>query len=126
MFFSKLALRSNLKKRGVYRKENVKNVSSGFDERVSVIPKICRRLFGATTERRALLLCPWYRARASSRDISRKGGGGPLEGEMEHEAREARPIGAQGAFVSNSMHYIYTIPPPRSPPPRSLDISVVC
>lgn len=33
---------------------------------------------------------------------------GPLEGEMEHEAREARPIGAQGAFASNSMHYTYT------------------
>ncbi|KYN07974.1 hypothetical protein ALC62_01056, partial [Cyphomyrmex costatus] len=42
---------------------------------------------------------------------TRKGGGGPLEGEMEHEAREARPIGAQGAFVSNSMHYIYTPAP---------------
>jgi len=27
---------------------------------------------------------------------------------MEHEAREARPIGAQGAFASNSMHYTYT------------------
>jgi len=38
----------------------------------------------------------------------REGGGGPLEGEMEHEAREARPIGAQGAFASNSMHYTYT------------------
>lgn len=34
---------------------------------------------------------------------------------MEHEAREARPIGAQGAFVSNSMHYIYTPAPFAAP-----------
>lgn len=34
---------------------------------------------------------------------------------MEHEAREARPIGAQGAFVSNSMHYIYTPAPFTAP-----------
>jgi len=46
---------------------------------------------------------------------TREGGGGPLEGEMEHEAREARPIGAQGAFVSNSMHYIYTPAPFAAP-----------
>lgn len=39
---------------------------------------------------------------------TREGGDGPLGGEMEHEAREARPIGAQGAFASNSMHYTYT------------------
>ncbi|KOC68590.1 hypothetical protein WH47_06381 [Habropoda laboriosa] len=26
-------------------------------------------------------------------------------GEMEHEAQEARSIGVQGAFASNSMHY---------------------
>lgn len=44
---------------------------------------------------------------------------------MEHEAREAQPIGAQGAFASNSMHYTSTYgPPPPSParpvtPPRS-------
>lgn len=34
---------------------------------------------------------------------------------MEHEAREARPIGAQGAFVSNSMHYIYAPAPFAAP-----------
>lgn len=55
------------------REENAKNISFGFvDERVSVIPEICRRSFGATTKWRALLPCPWYRARASSRDIAGK------------------------------------------------------
>ncbi|KYN31173.1 hypothetical protein ALC56_14560 [Trachymyrmex septentrionalis] len=81
---------------------------SGFiDKRVSVIPEICWHSFGATIERRALVSV------ISHPDIilryTREGGGGPLEGEMEHEAREARAIGAQGAFVSNSMHYIYTL-----------------
>jgi len=52
---------------------NAKNISSGFiDKSVSVIPEICRRSFGATTERRALLLCPWYRARVSSCGIPGK------------------------------------------------------
>lgn len=35
---------------------------------------------------------------------------------MEHEAREARPIGAQGAFASNSMHYTSTYTPSSTTP----------
>ncbi|KYN13594.1 hypothetical protein ALC57_14301, partial [Trachymyrmex cornetzi] len=99
-----------------YREENVKNMLSSFiDKRVSVIPEICWHSFG-TTERRALVSVisrPGIILR-----YTREGGGGPLEGEMEHEAREARPIGAQGAFVSNSMHYIYT-PTSLPPPPNA-------
>jgi len=43
-------------------------LSSFVDERVSVIPGVC----SAPQWRRALLSCPWYRTRASSRGIPGK------------------------------------------------------
>lgn len=80
----------------------------GFvDERVKCN---ARRLFSAAMEKGSSLVSVVSHPGIIPR-YTWEGGGGPLEGEMEHEAREARPIGAQGAFASNSMHYTYT--PPR-------------
>lgn len=86
------------------KRDTARGTLSGFvDERVSVIPGVCRPRTGERP-----LLCLRYRARAS-RGIPGKEAA-VLGGEMEHEAREARPIGAQGAFASNSMHYTYPRP----------------
>ncbi|KYQ59663.1 hypothetical protein ALC60_01329 [Trachymyrmex zeteki] len=82
---------------------------SGFiDKRVNVIPEICWHSFGLHDREKGASLVSVISRPGIILRYTREGGGGPLEGEMEHEAREARPIGAQGAFVSNSMHYIYT------------------